>query len=292
GMSVLERGGNAADAAVAAGFVLQIVEPHLNGPGGEVPILVWSETDRSLRVISGQGVAPEAATIEAVTGLGVDLMPGTGLLPATVPGAFGGWLRLLREWGTWSVADVLEPAITLAERGSPVLPRVAATIAGMAEEFRAEWPSSAEVWLPGNAVPAAGTRIRNPLLARTYRRAVTESEQAGGTRDQRIQAAHDAWYGGFVAEAIDAFCRTAEIKDSTGERHRGLLTGADLAGWQPRVEDPVTLDHGRYTIAKTGPWGQGPVMLQQLALLEAAGIADVEPGSADWVHLITEASKL
>ncbi|NYE74566.1 gamma-glutamyltransferase family protein [Microlunatus parietis] len=292
GMSVLERGGNAADAAVAAGFVLQIVEPHLNGPGGEVPILVWSESERNLKVISGQGVAPEAATIETITGLGLELMPGTGLLPATVPGSFGAWLRLLRQWGTWSVADILEPAITLARKGSPVLSRVEATVAGVADLFRTEWPSSAEVWLPGDAPPAAGSRFRNPALADTYARIARESEQAGGTRDQRIQAAHDAWYAGFVAEAIDAFCRTAEVLDTSGERHRGLLTGADLARWQPPVEDPVMIDYGRYRVAKTGPWGQGPVMLQQLALLQAAGIADVEPGSADWVHLITEASKL
>lgn len=292
GMSVLERGGNAADAAVAAGFVLQIVEPHLNGPGGEVPILVWSDSEQSLKVISGQGVAPAAASVGALTGLGLDLVPGTGLLPATVPGAFGAWLRLLRQWGTWSVADVLEPAITLAREGSPVLGRVEATVAGAAELFRTEWPSSAEVWLPGGSAPAAGSRFTNPLLADTYTRIVRASEQGGGSRDQRIQAAHDAFYAGFVAEAIDRFCRTAEVLDSSGERHRGLLRGDDLARWEAPVEDPVMIDYLDYSIAKTGPWGQGPVMLQQLALLRAAGLPDVEPGTADWVHLITEASKL
>ncbi|WP_152364283.1 gamma-glutamyltransferase family protein [Microlunatus speluncae] len=292
GMSVLERGGNAADAAVAAGFVLQIVEPHLNGPGGEVPILVWSETERNLKVISGQGVAPAAASVGAVADLGLELMPGTGLLPATVPGSFSAWLRLLRQWGTWSVADVLEPAITLARKGSPVLGRVEAAVSGVADLFRTEWPSSAEIWLAGGAAPAAGSRFANPVLADTYTKIAEIAAQAGGSRDQQIQAAHDAWYAGFVAEAIDRFCSTAEVMDTSGERHRGLLRGDDLARWQAPVEEPVMIDYLGYTIAKTGPWGQGPVMLQQLALLQAAGLPDVEPGTADWVHLITEASKL
>src|SRR5271165_5859481 len=97
GMKVLERGGNAFDAAAATGFVLQIVEPHLNGPGGEVPILFWSRKTGKVEVLCGQGVMPAGATLAHYRGLGLDLVPGTGLLPATVPGAFGGWLRLLRD---------------------------------------------------------------------------------------------------------------------------------------------------------------------------------------------------
>src|SRR4029077_19660761 len=110
GMSMLERGGNAFDAAVATAFVLQVVEPHLNGPGGDVPILTWSARRRRAEVVCGQGVTPAAATIERFQSLGLDLVPGTGLLPACVPGSFGAWMKLLSDFGTLSVEDVLAPA--------------------------------------------------------------------------------------------------------------------------------------------------------------------------------------
>src|SRR5918911_5279964 len=114
GMSVLERGGNAFDAAVAAGFTLQVVEPHLNGPGGEVPIVFWSAAAAEPRVLCGQGGAPAAATIEHFRGLGLDLVPGTGLLAACVPGAFDAWLLLLRDFGTLPLGDIMRFAIHYA----------------------------------------------------------------------------------------------------------------------------------------------------------------------------------
>ena len=292
GMSVLERGGNAADAAVASGFVLQIVEPHLNGPGGEVPVLVWSETDQQVSVVCGQGVAPGAASAELLTGMGLDLMPGTGLLPTVVPGAFGAWMLLLEEWGTWSVRDVLEPAIHYAAEGHPVLPSVSAGIESVRDMFLAHWPTSAATWLPGGKVPAPGSRFRNPVLAATYRRIVTEAESAGGDRVTQIRAARASWYEGFVAEAIGEFSATTEVMDTTGERHTGLLTAEDLASWKPTIEKPTSLDYHEYTVFKTGPWGQGPVFLQQLALLDGFDLTAMGPGSADWVHTIIEAGKL
>ena len=282
GMGVLERGGNAADAAVAAGFALQVVEPHLNGPGGDLPILLWDPAAAAVRVICGQGVAPAAATVQAMRSRGVEAIPGTGLLPAVVPGAFGGWLTLLAGWGTWSLADVLEPAIALAEKGHPLLPTAASTINASADRFRREWPTSAAAWLVSGRDRAAGERVRNPTLARTYARIIDSAEVAGGHRENQIEAARRAWYEGFVAEEIDSYCA----------QQGGLLTGQDLAGWAAGVEDPVIGSFGDVSIAKTGPWGQGPVMLQQLALLEAAGLGDHEPGSPTWIHLITEAAKL
>ena len=282
GMGVLERGGNAADAAVAAGFALQIVEPHLNGPGGDLPILLWDPAQANVRVVCGQGVAPASATVEALRSRGVDVMPGTGLLAAVVPGAFGGWLTLLAGWGTWSLADVLEPAIALADKGHPLLPTAAATINGSAARFRRDWPTSADLWLVSRRERTAGERVRNPTLARTYERVIAEAEATGGDREAQIEAARRAWYEGFVAEAIDRFCA----------QQGGLLTGQDLARWAAGVEDPVWGSYGDLSVAKTGPWGQGPVMLQQLALLEAAGLGEHEPGSTSWIHLITEAAKL
>jgi gamma-glutamyltranspeptidase/glutathione hydrolase len=132
GMAVLERGGNAFDAAVATGFVLQVVEPHLNGPGGEVPAVFWSADRGEPLALCGQGVAPAAATIDRFRELGHELIPGTGVLAACVPGSFGGWLLLLREFGTWRLADVLEIAVGYAEHGYPLhegsVPRSSSTM--------------------------------------------------------------------------------------------------------------------------------------------------------------------
>src|SRR4051812_15716310 len=166
GMSVLERGGNAFDAAVAAGLTLQVVEPHLNGPGGDLPAIVYSAKRDEVRVICGQGTAPARATIDAFRALDVDVIPGTGFLPAVVPGAFDGWLLMLREFGTWRLADVLDVAIGFAAEGFPVVAGISRAIRGVEELFREEWPTSAEVYL-ARGVPEPGTLLRNPRLAET-----------------------------------------------------------------------------------------------------------------------------
>jgi gamma-glutamyltranspeptidase/glutathione hydrolase len=293
GMAVLERGGNAFDAAVAAGFVLQVVEPHLNGPGGEVPVIGHDARRGETFVVCGQGTAPAAATADAYAGLGLDLVPGSGLLAACVPGAFGGWLLLLREYGTLRLRDVLGYAIGYAQAGYPLVPAISWSIASVAELFREHWHSSAEVYLPGGGVPAPGTRFANPALAATYQRILAEAEAASGDRDEQIEAARQAWYDGFVAEAIGTFA-TTEVMDVTGERHRGLLTGHDLATWHARLEPPASYDYNGLTVCKTGPWGQGPVFLQQLALLSGFDLqaAAMEPGSAEFIHTVVEGAKL
>src|ERR687891_1347663 len=274
GMAVLERGGNAFDGAVTTGFVLQVVEPHLNGPGGELPAVFYSvERDEAL-VLCGQGVAPAAATIERFRELGHELVPGTGVLAACVPGAFGGWLLLLREFGTWRVADVLEHAIGYAEHGYPLHPRIRATIE-RARPLLEEWPGSRDLYLPP---PEAGRLFRNPALAATYRRVVEESR--GGTREEEIENAIRAWYEGFVAEEIDRFCAA----------EGGLLTGADLASWEATLELPATYEYRGLTVCKTRAWGSGPVALQQLALI--AGYELAELTEAELVHVVTECAKL
>lgn len=291
GFGLLERGGNAFDAAVATGFTLQIVEPHLNGPGGEVPILLMPAGAERPTVLCGQGVAPAAASIGRLQGLGLTRMPGLGLLPAVVPGAFGAWMLLLRDHGTMRLRDVLEPAIHYAGHGFPLPRRAAESINASAAFFRAHWPSSAEVWLPDGNVPRPGATFRTPQIAHAYQRLLEEAEAAGGGREGEIEAARRAFYEGFVAEAVDDFFRH-EIADGTGGRHAGLLTGADIAAWQPTYEDTVSLDYAGVTVHKTQPWGQGPVLLQALRLLEASGIAGIDPGSERYVHTVTEALKL
>ncbi|PZR93406.1 MAG: gamma-glutamyltransferase [Candidatus Nephthysia bennettiae] len=290
GMSVLERGGNAFDAAVAAGFVLQIVEPHLNGPGGDLPAILWSAAEERAHVVCGQGVAPAAATIERFGELGLSLVPGSGLLAAVVPGAFGAWATMLERWGTWELADVLGYALHYAETGFPILPSISRTISTVAELFAEHWAPSAQTWLVDGAAARPGMRWRSPVVAATYRRLLAEA--VGTSREQRIAAARDAWYSGFVAEQIDAFCRTP-WRDTSGRDHAGLLRADDLARWRVGIEDPVGVDYaGRYEVLKTGPWGQGPVLGQQLRLLEALGLHEESPRSAQWIHLITEAAKL
>jgi gamma-glutamyltranspeptidase / glutathione hydrolase len=276
GMSMLERGGNAFDAAVATGFTLQVVEPHLNGPGGDLPVVAWSAERGEPLVLCAQGTAPAAATIEQFRALGHELVPGTGLLAACVPGAFDGWMLLLRELGTVGPDDVLKPAIGYAEKGYPVVPGMTATIERV-EPLLHGWPSSAGLYLPP---PRPGTLFRNRALAGSYRRILEEAGQ--GARERRIDRARAAFYRGFVAQAIDWFSR----------ENGGLLAGQDLAEWEATFEAPSTYDYHGYTVFKTGPWGQGPVFLQQLALLDGFDLADLGLGSAEYVHTIVECSKL
>ncbi len=294
GLAVLEKGGNAFDAAVATGLVLQVVEPHLNGPGGEVPVIGFDAARGETFVLDGQGVAPAAATLDAFAALGLDLVPGTGLLPAVVPGAFGAWTLLLARHGRMRLRDVMQYAIGYARDGYPMLATASAAVASVADTFREHWPSSAEVYLRGGAGagPAPGERFANPGLAAAYARILDEAEAASSGREAQIEAARVAFYEGFVAEAIARFTERAEVMDVTGQRHRGLLTGSDLAGWRASVEAPVTRDYHGLTVCKTGPWGQGPVFLQQLALLDGFDLAAMGPGSADLIHTVTECAKL
>jgi gamma-glutamyltranspeptidase/glutathione hydrolase len=290
GMAVLERGGNAFDAAVAAGFVLQVVEPHLNGPGGEAPIL-YAPAGGEVGVIAGQGPAPRAASIHRFRDLGLDAVPGNGLLPACVPAAFGAWMRLA-EHGRLPVRELLGYAIGYADRGHPLLGHASMAIAAAAELFRADWAGSAALWLAGGRVPAPGELTRNPALAATWRRLVEEAEAAAGDRDGQVEAARAAFYEGFVAETIARWLERTRALDVTGRRHRGLLSYDDLAEWRAPLEDPVTLAYGRWTVCKTGPWGQGPVLLQQLALLRGFDLAAMDPAGPEFVHTVTECAKL
>jgi gamma-glutamyltranspeptidase / glutathione hydrolase len=291
GMAVLEKGGNAFDAAVAAGLVLQVVEPHLNGPGGEVPVIGYPADTGEVFVLDGQGPAPAAATIATFTDLGLDLVPGTGLLAACVPAAFGTWMLLLERHGTLALRDVMGYAIGYAEHGYPMLANASAAVAAVEPMFREHWPSSAEIYL-GGGVPAPGSMFANRPLAAVYAGILAEAERAGSGRQAQIEAARRAFYQGFVAETIAGYLDKAEVADGTGRRHRGLLSADDLAVWRASSELPVTLEFRGLTVCKTGPWGQGPVFLQQLALLDGLGIGDMRPGSADFVHTITEAAKL
>ncbi|MFC5719257.1 gamma-glutamyltransferase family protein [Streptomyces gamaensis] len=285
-MAVLESGGNAFDAAVAAGFVLHVAEPHLNGPGGEVPALL-APAGGPVRVLCGQGPAPAGASIEHYTGLGLDEVPGSGPLAAAVPGAFDAWMLLLRDHGTKPLADVLSYAIGYAEAGHAPVEALGEAVAQVRELFTSEWRASAALYLPGGRPPEPGRLFRNPALAATWRRLLKESGAAGGSRERRIDAARRVWREGFIA---DALLRTAACpaRDTSGERHASTLTGDDLVAYRARYEEPVTHDWHGWTVCKAGPWSQGPVLLQQLALLPE----ELDMGTPEYVHTVVEGSKL
>lgn len=296
GMAMLERGGNAVDAAAAAGFALQAAEPQQNGPGGDMT-LILAERGGDPQVLCAQGPAPAKASVPAFRALGLDHVPGTGLLAAAIPGSTLGWLTLLADHGTLSFGEVVEPALRVVEEGLPVSARLAAVLDRMAPHFLAHWPSSAELYAPDGAPLAEGMILRNPPLARTWRRLAAEERAAvgrGAQRTEAIDAVVRAWAEGFVAHAVEAFCRIPQ-RDSSGRSHAGLLTADDLAGWRPHYEPTVSLDFRGWTVHKCGFWSQGPVFLQQLAILDAVpgfGEGRLAPGTEGYVHTVIEATKL
>ena len=287
--SVLERGGNAFDAAVAGAFVLHVVEPHLNGAGGDMTGLFATAEDPSPRVLVGQGPAPAGATIAHYRGEGLDLVPGAGALAAAVPGAVDAWLLLLRDHGTWELPDVLAYAISYAEDGHAVSERVCGVIATMQDLFEQHWPSSGRLWMPEGRPPQAGDVVRLEQYARTLRRLCAAA--TGAERADRIDAARGAWGSGFVAEAVEAFVRTAH-RHSSGTDHAGVITAADMAGFSASYEQPTTLDFHGVTVAKTGAWGQGPVLLQTLAILAGFEPHEIDPSTGPGAHRVLEALKL
>ena len=288
GAQMLASGGNAADAACAMGFALWVLEPTQNGPGGEVPILVRDARRDRVFAISGQGPAPAAATIERVRAEGFDLLPPDGLVSACVPGALDAWCRLLEEFGTRRLADVIAPARALAERGFPMYPFLRDLIELIAPRFERSWPTSAAIYLP---VRAVGERQTNAPLARWLAELCEAERAAGGSREAGIRAARDSFYRGAGAEAIDRFARIP-VRDASGEKHAGLIAAADLAGYAGAVEDPLSVDYRGARVLKTGPWGQGPVFLQQLRLLEGFDLGALDPSGADALHLWLETAKL
>ncbi|HEY7225437.1 MAG TPA: gamma-glutamyltransferase [Micromonosporaceae bacterium] len=289
GMAELEQGGNAIDAAVAAGFALHVVQPHLNGPGGDLPLIFARANDPAPTVLCGQGPAPARATIAAYRDLGFDLVPGAGPLAAAVPGAVVAWLALLRDHGTRRVADVLTYAIDYAERGHTISRGVAGAIRRVESLFREDWTTSAEVYLPA---PEPGDMFRNVALGRTYRRLV-EAEAGGSApgRQTGIDAAIRAWREGFVAEAIDEFARRPFLHPGYG-RHPGVITGQDISSFTPTYEPSASHRFRDVVVHKTQAWGQGPVLLQQLAILDGFADAELDESTVDGLHTIVEAAKL
>jgi gamma-glutamyltranspeptidase/glutathione hydrolase len=293
GLNVLEQGGNAVDAGVAMGFALSVLEPHLYGIGGEVPILIYLAGERRVISLSGQGPAPQAATIAWFKNRGINIIPGDGLLAATVPAAVDTWIAALSRFGTMRLAQVLDYSIELAEQGFPMYQGLQAAIRKYADRFRAEWPTSAAVFLPGGKVPEVGERFAQIDLARTLKKHVEAEHRAlKQGRRKALQAARDVFYKGEVAQALVKFGRENEFSDASGKRNRGLLSREDLLNFSARADDPVMVKYRNYAVYKCGPWTQGPVFLQQLNLLEGYDLGALGHNSPGYIHLVTEAAKL
>jgi gamma-glutamyltranspeptidase/glutathione hydrolase len=283
GFQILTQGGNAIDAAVAAGFALHVVEPHMNSIGGECPIIVHSAREHKTFAISGQGTAPRKATLAFFRENNIRLIPGDGLLPATVPGSFGAWITCLSKFGTLSLSKVMDPAIRYAEEGIVVYPALQRIIQMNSRRFSAEWPTTARVFLPNDKPPRTGDVVKQPELAKTLR-------ALSGTND--VTAARDFFYSGLIARKIIEYASSHSIRDATGKPHTSLLTLNDFEEYKTRIEEPVSSDYSGFTVHKCGPWSQGPVFLQQLNLLEGDDLRQLGHNSVDYVHLVTEASKL
>lgn len=294
--AVLERGGNAFDAVVAGGFVLHVAEPHLNGPGGDlVGIFATAEEPGRPVVLMGQGPAPAGATIEHFRAQGLDLVPGAGGRAAAIPGSVDAWLLLLRDHGTWEIADVLSYAIGYARDGVPLLPRAAAAIARVADLFRDHWPTSAALWLDDGDVPAAGSLRRNPAYADVLDGLVhascTVRDDGPVGRQARIDAARREWSTGLVATAASAFL-AAPHRHSSGSDHAAVITRDDFAAFEAGFEDAATAVFRGRTVAKAGAWTQGPALLAALRLLDPLPDEQLDPSTEAGAHAIVETLKL
>ena len=297
GAGIFARGGNAIDAAVAATFVEGVVNPHMHTIGGEAPMLIYSASARRVVAINGNMMAPARATIEHYRSLGVELIPGAGLLAAGVPAAFDALVTALGEFGTKTLAEVIEPALELAADGFPMHAGLSgidasdqefyagagASIRQNAKHFLNKWPSSARVYMPDGKVPRPGAVIKNPALANFFKRALdAEAGAKNRGRKSALDAARERFYRGDIAREIVAW------SDANG----GLLAAPDLAGFTTRIEAPVSADYRGVTVFKCGPWSQGPLFLQQLKLLEGFDLAAKGHNSADYIHSVIEAAKL
>ncbi len=292
-MSTLEKGGNAFDAAVVAGFVMQVAQPHLNGPAGDVAILVHKASSGHVLSVCGQGPTPSAATLDHFRELGLDLIPGTGLLPAVVPGAFDAWMLVLAQMGTITLREALSPAIDCCETGVPVDERLLETLQAAGPVFRQYWPTSARHYFPDGAEPPQlGAPLPNRTLGSVWRGLIEEAEKSATGRTDQIEAARSIWSDGFIAEAIGRFCEDCQVMDVSGHVHGALLTDNDLSGWRASMEPIVSTEFAGRTVYKCGMWSQGPTLLQALNFIDPLALQDVDPEGSEFVHLLTEALKL
>ncbi|MGD8341646.1 MAG: gamma-glutamyltransferase, partial [Gammaproteobacteria bacterium] len=267
GIDILKAGGNCVDAAIGTNAMLGLTEPHMNGVGGDLFAILWSERDQRLYGLNASGRSPHAWNLDAAANRGLTRIPWRSPLAWTVPGCVSGWGLLNERFGSLRLAQCLEPAIDYAEAGFPLSPIVARAFdwADIEPEFEA---SLAAVYRPDGSPPSFGDAFKNPALARTYR--------------QIAEGGPDAFYAGEIAAQIVA----------TSEAFGGLMSLRDLADHTATWVDPVSTRYRGYDVWELPPNGQGITVLQMLNLLEHFDIGGLEPNSAEHLHLFAEAKKL
>jgi gamma-glutamyltranspeptidase/glutathione hydrolase len=267
GASILARGGNAVDAAIAVNAVMGVVAPMMNGIGGDLFAIVFDAATGRLHGINGSGYAPAALTIDSLRAQGITAMPQTGIHSVTIPGAVAAWARLHERFGTLPFANVLAPAIAVAEQGFPVSEITAAEWQGSAALLQAT-EESARVYLPGGWAPRVGQMFRNPDLAMNYRMLAADGR--------------DAFYRGPIAQRIL----------SCSAQHGGALTAADLADYDAEWVTPLSTTYRGWTVYELPPNGQGIAALMMLNLIEHAPMGSYGHNSAEALHTLIEAKKL
>jgi gamma-glutamyltranspeptidase/glutathione hydrolase len=266
-LKILQDGGNAVDAAVAAAAVLNVVEPHMTGMGGDMFAILWSADEHRLIGLDATGRSGSLLDVDALVAEGLDRVPGGGARSVTVPGALSGWSALVETHGTMSLADVLAPAIRIADEGFPVTPVIAQDWAGTVEGLRRD-PGSAATFLIDGEAPEPGQWFRNPDLARTFRRIAAEGPET--------------FYGGELGREIVDGLRALG----------GYLTIDDLRAHQVRWVEPLSVDYKGYTLYELPPAGQGIAALQMLKMLEGLDVQAMGHNSAQYLHTLIEAKKL
>lgn len=291
GLQVLREGGNVVDAGATMWFCLTLLKPHLVGPAGEVPILLYLNDDEQVIAVNGQGPAPMAATIDWFKEHDYPMIPEDGFTPACVPGAFDAWMMTLEEYGTMSLTRIIEPAIKIATEGFPMYPTLANFLNSLQEKYLNEWITTASIYTPYGKAPKVGEIQRNPDWAKTFTSLLEEYGNTSG-RSSGFDAARKYFYDGPIAKKIIGYMNTLRCKDVYGKEHHGLMTLEDMSGYSANFEKSVSADYGGLTIHKCGPWTQGPVLLQQLRILEGYDLKSMGHNSVDYIHTLMETAKL
>ena len=279
---ILMAGGNAFDAAVASQAVLGLVDAASNGVGSDAVILVYDAKTKTVVSINAEGTAPKLATIDRYNkNLDGTLPLSDTLLSGTVPGVVDAWYLLLDRWGTMTFAQVLQPAIEVAENGFPIGERMASAIAGSRKLKK--YPSSVKVYFPGGEAPKAGDIFKNPDLARTLRKLVeAEKLNASKGRHEALKAARDRFYKGDIARTMAKF----------SEEQGGLFRYEDFAEYTAKFETPVSVDYRGYRVYKNASANQGPTELFALNILEGYDLKGLKHNSPEYIHASIEAVKL
>ena len=266
-ISILKKGGNAIDAAIAANAVLGLVEPTGCGIGGDLFAIVWIEKDKKLYGLNSSGPAPKDISIKKIRDLGFNKIPPYGPLPITVPGAVQGWSVLHKKFGKFDFAKLFDDAISYAENGFPVSELIAYYLNRSSEVFK-DYKNFKKIWMPNGETPKKGQIFKNPYLAQNYR--------------DIASSYGDAFYKGQIAKDI--------VKSINNEG--GFYSLSDLSNFKPEWIEPVSSNYRGYDIWELPPNGQGIAALQILNIMENYDLSSLKFGSSEYIHLFTEAKKL